>query len=298
MLSRRSRASARRRTNGSRSARQQHLGDGAARRRRAVDARAAGRRTRRRRGGRRCRRSRSVRLAAGSATSWSSTSPRWWPSVSLTSLKWSRSMIITARAAVAALGGAQRLLDAVAEQHAVRQAGERVVQRLVLLGDRLAAAAVDGEQRQEEQRQRRQREVGGEHDDRREAEQQAGGRGLEEEVATRGSARSRCCSASAIAPATKLELSARKTSAAATMPGRSSGAMPVGSVRRGRSLSACSTTPAAATVIAYCAALKAMLLRRLAADPVGEDRAEREGDGGRRRRRSRSAARTRRWSRR
>ena len=86
------------------------------------------------------------------------------------------------QAAVAALGGAQRLLDAVAEQHAVGQAGERVVQRLVLLGDRLAAAAVDGQQRQEQQRQDGEREVGGDHEHRREAEQQAGGRGLQEEV--------------------------------------------------------------------------------------------------------------------
>ena len=61
-----------------------------------------------------------------------------------------------------------------------------------------------------------------------------------------------------MAPATKLELSAWKTSAAATMPGRSEGWMPVGSVRRGRSLSACSTKPAAATVMTYCAALNAM----------------------------------------
>ena len=38
---------------------------------------------------------RSVVLSR-SATSWRSTSPWWWPSVSLTSLKWSRSMIITA----------------------------------------------------------------------------------------------------------------------------------------------------------------------------------------------------------
>ena len=86
------------------------------------------------------------------------------------------------RAAVAALGGAHGLLDAVAEQHAVREAGERVVQRLVLLGDRLAAAAVDREQRQEQQRQHGEREVGGDHEHRREPEQQAGGRGLEEEV--------------------------------------------------------------------------------------------------------------------
>ena len=86
------------------------------------------------------------------------------------------------RAAVAALGGAHGLLDAVAEEHAVREAGERVVQRLVLLGDRLAAAAVDRQQRQEQQRQHGEREVGGDDEHRREPEQQAGGRGLEEEV--------------------------------------------------------------------------------------------------------------------
>ena len=61
-----------------------------------------------------------------------------------------------------------------------------------------------------------------------------------------------------MAPATKLELSAWKTSAAATMPGRSAGWMPVGSARCGRSLSADSTKPAAATVMTYCAALNAM----------------------------------------
>ena len=92
----------------------------------------------------------------------------------------------------AAAAGADGLVDAVAEQLAVRQAGERVVERLVLLGDRLAAAAVDGEDRQEEQRDRRQAEVGGEHDDRREAEHQAVDRGLEEEVAHEVARRPRC----------------------------------------------------------------------------------------------------------
>ena len=61
--------------------------------------------------------------------------------------------------------------------------GQRVVQRLVLLRDRLAATAVDGEDRQEEQQDRRQREVGGEDDDRREREHQPGGRGLKQQVA-------------------------------------------------------------------------------------------------------------------
>ena len=83
---------------------------------------------------------------------------------------------------VRAVAGGDRLLDAVAEQRAVGQPGQRVVQRLVLLGDRRAAAAVDGEERQQQQQQRGQAELRGEHDDRREAEQQARGRGLEEQV--------------------------------------------------------------------------------------------------------------------
>ena len=86
------------------------------------------------------------------------------------------------RGDVRAAAGGDRLLDAVAEERAVGQAGERVVQRLVLLGDRGAAAAVDREERQQEQQQRRQAELGGQHDDRREAEQHAGRGGLEEQV--------------------------------------------------------------------------------------------------------------------
>ena len=68
------------------------------------------------------------------ATAISSWSPTWWPSESLTSLKRSRSRNRTAAAARRrrALGAADRLVEAVEEQHAVRQAGERVVQRVVL----------------------------------------------------------------------------------------------------------------------------------------------------------------------
>ena len=86
------------------------------------------------------------------------------------------------RGHVRAAAGGDRLLDAVAEERAVGQAGERVVQRLVLLGDRRAPAAVDGEERQQQQQQRRQAELGRQHHDGRETEQQARGRGLEEEV--------------------------------------------------------------------------------------------------------------------
>jgi hypothetical protein len=65
-------------------------------------------------------------------------------------------------------------------------------------------------------------------------------------------------SASAIAPATKLEFSAWKTTAATTMPGRSLVSRPVGSCRCGRPVRSESTTPAAATVRTYCEALKAI----------------------------------------
>ena len=88
-----------------------------------------------------------------------------------------------------ALAGRDRLVDAVAEQHAIRQVGQRVVERLVLLGDRVAAAAVDGVQRQEQQDDRGQREVGDDHEHRAQAAQQhAGGRRLEEATRGRGSA--------------------------------------------------------------------------------------------------------------
>ena len=125
--------------------------------------------------------------------------------------------------AIGAAAGVEHLLDAVAEQRAVRQAGERVVQRLVLLGDRLAAAAVDGEQRQEQQRHRRQREVGGEGDHRREAEHQAAGRDLEEPVLDEVAADPQLPWTSAMTVATSAELTTKKTDAAARMPGRSSG---------------------------------------------------------------------------
>ena len=86
------------------------------------------------------------------------------------------------RGDVRAAPGGDRLLDAVAEERAVGQAGERVVQRLVLLGDRRAAAAVHGQERQQQQQQRGQAELRRQHHDGGEAEQHAGGRGLEEQV--------------------------------------------------------------------------------------------------------------------
>ena len=66
----------------------------------------------------------SGRSAASSrcATAISSWSPTWWPSESLTTLKRSRSRNSTAaqRLGLAALGAADRLVEAVEEQHAVR----------------------------------------------------------------------------------------------------------------------------------------------------------------------------------
>ena len=86
------------------------------------------------------------------------------------------------RRTIRAAAGVHDLLDLVAEERPVRQSCEGVVDRLVLLGDRLPASSVDGEQRQEQQRHRRQGEVGGEGDHRREAEHQAAGGDLEEPV--------------------------------------------------------------------------------------------------------------------
>ena len=72
----------------------------------------------------------------------SSSSPWWWPSVSLTSLNRSRSSsITTGRRAVAARGD-ERALDAVGEERAVRQAGQDVVQRLAA-GRRAARAEAE-----------------------------------------------------------------------------------------------------------------------------------------------------------
>ena len=160
-------------------------------------------------------------------------------------------------AAVAALGGAQRLLDAVAEQHAVGQAGERVVQRLVLLGDRLAAAAVDGQQRQEQQRQDGEREVGGDHEHGREPEQQAGGRRLQEEVG-----REVAQEADLLRERDGAGDEARVERVEDERGGddaRQVGRLDAGRVGQAREVAERgSTKPAAATVMTYCAALNAM----------------------------------------
>ena len=182
-------------------------------------------------------------------------------------------------AAVAALGGAHALLDAVAEQHAVRQAGERVVQRLVLLGDRLAAAAVDGQQRQEQQRQDGEREVGGDHEDRREAEQQAGGRGLQEEVggevAQEADLLGERDGAGDEARVERVEDERGGDDA-----GQVAGLDPGRVVQVREAAERGQHDAGGGDGDHVLRGVERDALRRLAADPVSEDRAEREGDGG------------------
>ena len=76
-----------------------------------------------------CRTAGSAR--SRSATCVSSSSPAAWPQLSLTFLKWSRSRKRTACDRLAGALTRERLGDAVGEEHAVRQAGERVVVRLM-----------------------------------------------------------------------------------------------------------------------------------------------------------------------
>ena len=64
-----------------------------------------------------------------SATTRSSSSPAPWPSVSLTTLKRSRSSSSSATSLAVARGGGERLRDVGVQERAVRQAGQRVVQR-------------------------------------------------------------------------------------------------------------------------------------------------------------------------
>ena len=85
-----------------------------------------------RRAARRCRRGPIAR---------SSSSPAWWPSESLTTLRLSRSRKNSATWPAVAGRAVERVPQAVEQQRAVRQAGERVVQRVVahLLLDAQAA---------------------------------------------------------------------------------------------------------------------------------------------------------------
>ena len=100
--------------------------------RRAAPAPGAARRTRRRRAGRRCP-SGARRSSSRSAICASTASPAAWPPVSLISLKRSRSTKIRPVDA-RTLGERQRLGEAVDQQVAVGQTGQRVVG--CLLGQR------------------------------------------------------------------------------------------------------------------------------------------------------------------
>ena len=115
------------------------------------------------------------------------------------------------------------LVDAVAEEFAVRQAREGVMERLVLLGDRVASAAVHGVERQEQQGDRRQEEIGGEQDDGREAEQQAAGRDRVEEVAHQVAQDLRALDG-AITAATMTVFTTKNVPMASMTPSRSLGA--------------------------------------------------------------------------
>ena len=108
---------------------------------RLLGSRSARWRTRRRPAARPCRRPRR-RRAGAAPTAFSRASPTGWPSVSLMSLKRSRSRQSTATAP-ALSHAVERLLQALAQQHAVGQLGQDVVVRHVgharldapLLGD-------------------------------------------------------------------------------------------------------------------------------------------------------------------
>ena len=90
----------------------------------------AGWRTRRRRAGPCVSLGRIVR-SKRCASSWSSWSPASWPRLSLTCLNQSRSRSSTTIGSPRALRARERVVEPVAEQRAVREPGELVVERLV-----------------------------------------------------------------------------------------------------------------------------------------------------------------------
>nr|WP_228430773.1 hypothetical protein [Baekduia soli] len=83
---------------------------------------------------------------------------------------------------VLADGGAQRVLQPRAQHAAVRQPGERVVQRVVLELQRLARAAVDAQQGQRERGDEQEAELGGQDGQRRQGERHARRGADEDEV--------------------------------------------------------------------------------------------------------------------
>ena len=147
---RRSRARMPSSTNGSRRCASRLLGDdvGVARGGRRAGA---GRRTRRRRGGRPCR-SRAARRCRRRETS-SSRQVAHVVAERVVDLLEVIEVHDHHHGGCSPLRRPARTACSMRSRNSSRfgQAGERVVQRLVLLGDRLAAAAVDGEDRQEEQ---------------------------------------------------------------------------------------------------------------------------------------------------
>jgi hypothetical protein len=118
-----------------------------------------------------------------SATRRRYSSPSWWPRESLTALKSSRSASITTKRVVRAVGGVELLVEALAEELAVGQLGELVVEGAVLVDDRLAATEVDGQQRQRQERHEQHVGLRAGQQDGRQRELEAGGPGVEAEVA-------------------------------------------------------------------------------------------------------------------
>ena len=205
----------------------------------------------------------------------SSSSPSWWPSVSLISLKRSRSSSITAT--VRAL--------AAREDAAPARGGPC---SSVRLGSPVSAscsascwwstarrpARCSANSGSAEQRQRGEREVGGDDDDRPEAEQDADRRGLHRRGRCAGSARTARRRRATTARATSSALMTKNAAAAATARGqvvrRRTGRRPaeVAEQRAAR-------PPRPATASAYWPTLKTTRSGGLRRRSVGDDR----GDG-------------------
>ena len=113
------------------------------------------------------------------ATISSSRSPTWWPRVSLTSLNRSRSSSATESRQVRTLDGLGQPLQ---QELAVGQAGQRVVQGLVLLDQRHARRLVHGEHRDQQERHEPRAAHRREHDEWREREDGGGGHDVVDDV--------------------------------------------------------------------------------------------------------------------
>ena len=153
-------------------------------------------RTRRRRGGA-TRSPGRTRSARRRPTSVSTMSPRRWPSVSLSSLKRVSPTISTPTCSSRRVARCNASSTRAREVLAVRQAGDAVVARLVLVDHRLAAAELDRHQRDPEQREQPQVVVRGDEDHRDERGQHHGPPGVEPEVGAHRLQRARRRAASA-----------------------------------------------------------------------------------------------------